>query len=142
MQVADSTEDFNMLPDEILSLIDRMLKQQTRGIRTPQEVVDGAFGLLAYDAQFELVEPVMRLLMERFANEVKRWVECGEGHSQDHLHWMPYNDSRLVSEYYGGIAGGEYTPEQHAKYVSEMRFNVQQVANRVRDLLSMLDIRS
>lgn len=123
-----------MIDNNIFLLFDNLFKQHARGIRTSQEVVDYALGLLAFKAQFELVEPVTRLLVERFAGEVKRWAECGKGNSQSPSHWLPYNDSRLVSEFYEGIAGGEYTPEQHSKYVQQMRFNVQQIANRVQDL--------
>lgn len=124
-----------MLKDNQFTMLDRMFKQQARGIRTPQQVVDGALGLLAYKGQFDLVEPVTRLLLERFASEVKLWAEWDESVSQANIHWMPYNDSRLVCEYFGGIAGGEYTPEQKDQFVVQMRHNVQCVANIVRGLV-------
>lgn len=111
-------------------------------MRTPQEFVDGALGLLAYKAQFELVDRVTCLLIDRFANEVRRWVEYVDGRAQGNRHWMPYNDARLVSEYYGGIAGGKYTPEQHSDFVRDMHLNVQRVANRVREILSASEARA
>jgi hypothetical protein len=123
-----------ILDDNMFVALDKMFKQHARGIRTSQEVVDCALGLLAYKAQFELVEPVVRLLGARFAGEVKQWVASVERNSDTTSHWMPYNDSRLVSEFYGGIAGGEYTPEQHSNFVHRMRDNVRQMAIRVRDL--------
>lgn len=130
------SQDAEMFNEDAFAALDRKLKLHARGILTSQEVVDRALGFLAYQAQFELVEPVTRLLMERFADEVERWVECSEGNSQGGSPWMPYNDSRLISEFHGGIAGGEYTSEQRSEFVRQMRINVQQVANVVRGILS------
>jgi hypothetical protein len=70
--------------------------------------------------------------MEQFAGEIRQWVEFAEGEPQTTPHWMPYHDSRMVSEFYGGIAGGSYTVEQHQNFVQQMRFNVQQIAKAVR----------
>jgi hypothetical protein len=62
----------------------------------------------------------------------QRWVDFAEGESQSSDHWMPYQDSRMVSEFYGGIAGGSYTAEQHQNFVQQMRSNVQRIAKAVR----------
>lgn len=125
-----------MSGDISIGRVERMMKQHERGIRTRQEVVDGALGLLAYKGQFDLVEPVTRLLLERFKAEVERWADWDEGHPEAGFHWMPYNDSRLVGEYYGGIAGGEYTDDQKCVFVDDMRYNVQRVKEIVQSLVA------
>jgi hypothetical protein len=119
--------------------IGRMLKQEARGIRTRQEVVDGALGFLAYNEQFELVESVLHLLWERFPGEVKRWIEYVEAPDQlMGMHWVPYYDSRLIGQFHGEVAGGKYTQEQREHFTKQMRINVAKIACEVRRLLEIL----
>lgn len=122
--------------DNIEFFIETLFKQQARGILSKQEVVDFALGFLAFNSRFDLIEQVTLALTEKFSREVTLWAEWDGNDSQSTFHWMPYNDSRLVSEYFGGIAGGEYTQEQKSKFIAEMRDNLHGVVQRVRQIIN------